>query len=301
VNAAPAADRALRPRLIAAYAAIYLLWGSTFLVTRLGVGRLPPLLFAGSRFLLAGALLGAAALLRRERFPRGWREWSYVIVLSLLMISLSNGMSTVALQYIPSNEGALLAAGSALWIAWLGTFGPQGQPLPPRRLLGLLLGLAGVALLVWPRDATPSGHLAWQSLVLLSSFSWAVGTTLLRNSRLDLQPVAFNSATMTAGGAFLLAAGLASGELPRWEPDPLGLAALVYLAVLGSAVAYTAYIWLLRHSSAVSVGTFAYVNPAIATLLGWAVLGEALTQAQVAGMLVVLAAVALVTLPSRIA
>jgi len=301
VNAADAADRSLRLRIIAAYAVIYVVWGSTFLATRLGVSRLPPLLFGGSRFLLAGALLTVTALLRRERFPRGQREWSYVLLLSLLMITFSNGMTTIALQHIPSNEGALLAAGSALWIAWLGSLGPKGQPLPPRRLLGLLLGLVGVVLLVWPRDRTVSGHLAWQTLVLMGSFSWAAGTILLRNAQLELEPVAFNAATMSVGGGLLLIAGLATGELPRWQPDPVGVAALVYLAVFGSAVAYTAYIWLLRRSSAVSVGTFAYVNPAIATVLGWALLGESLAPAQVTGMLVVLAAVALVTLPSRIA
>ena len=161
-----AADPRLRLRIVAAYATIYLVWGSTFLAIRIGVRNLPPLLFAGGRFLLAGTLLMIVALALRERFPRTAREWRYMLLFSLLMITFSNGLSTLAMRHIPSNEGALLAAGTALWIAWLGALGPKGHKLTVRGMLGLLLGLAGVALLVWPRESAPSGHFGWQSLVL---------------------------------------------------------------------------------------------------------------------------------------
>jgi drug/metabolite transporter (DMT)-like permease len=205
------------------------------------------------------------------------------------------------MRHIPSNEGALLAAGTALWIAWLGALGPRGHKLTLRGMLGLLLGLAGVALLVWPRESAPSGHFGWQALVLVGGLSWAVGTVVYRNAALPIGPVAFNAVMMLLGGTWLLLGGITTGELPRWSWQPAGLAALVYLALFGSALAYTAYTWLLKHSPADRVGTFAYVNPAIAAVLGWAVLGETLGPAQVAGMLVVLAGVALVTLPSRLA
>lgn len=299
-TAAPA-DPRLRMKIIAAYAVIYVVWGSTFLAIRLGVRELPPLMFGGLRFLLAGTLLSALALWWSDRFPRTPREWRYMLLFSLLMITFSNGISTIALVHIPSNEGALLGAGGALWIALLGALGPKGHELTVRGTIGLLLGLVGVALLVWPREAAPSGHFAWQALVLVSSLTWAIGTVLYRNAQLPVGPVAFNAVLMLFGGTWLLAGGLASGELPRWHWHAGGLAAMVYLAVFGSALAYTSYSWLLRHSPADRVGTFAIVNPAVAAVLGWAVLGEALGPAQIAGMVVVLLGVAFVTLPGRLA
>jgi len=289
-------DPRRRLRIVAAFATIYLVWGSTFLVIRLGVRELPPFLFAGGRFLLAGTLLVLVALVRRERFPRGLREWRPILLFSLLMITFSNGISTYALQHIPSNQAALLAASSALWIAALGALGPKGHALTVRGTLGLLLGFIGVALIVWPRGDVPAGHFAWQSLVLIGSVSWAVGSILYRDAALAVGPVAFNAVMMLMGGTWLLLAGLAAGELPRWEWRPGGLAAMGYLAVFGSALAYTAYSWLLKRVPADRVGTFAYVNPAIATVLGWAVLDEALGPLQIAGMVVVLLGVALVTL-----
>jgi drug/metabolite transporter (DMT)-like permease len=300
VSTPPAAsDPRLRTRIVLAFATIYLVWGSTFLAIRLGVRELPPLLFAGGRFLLAGALLTAIAFWLGERWPRTRREWGWLLAFSLLMISLSNGTSTFALQHIPSNEGALLAAGSALWIAFLGSLGPQGHALSVRAIVGLLIGFAGVALIVWPRADAPRGHLGWQAMVLFGGLAWSVGTVLYRNARLPVGPVAFNAVIMGFGGLWLSIAGFASGEAPRWHWDGSGLLALVYLAVFGSALAYTAYAWLLKYTSADRVGTFAYVNPAVAALLGWAVLDEKLSALQLLGMLVVLAGVALVTLPSR--
>jgi len=294
-------DPRLRLKIIAAFATIYLVWGSTFLAIRIGVRQLPPLLFGGLRFLLAGALLALVALLLREPFPRRALEWRWMVLFSLLLITFSNGMGTVALQYVPSNEGALLAASSALWIAVLGALGPRGHALTVRGMLGVLLGCLGVLLIVWPRGTRPEGHLGWQALILFSNFSWAVGTILYRDTPLPVGPVAFNAIMMLLGGTWLALGGLAAGELPRWEWRPGGLAAMIYLAVFGSALAYTAYAWLLKRVPADRVGTFAYVNPAVATVLGWAVLGESLGALQVAGMLVVLLGVALVTLPGRLA
>jgi drug/metabolite transporter (DMT)-like permease len=294
-------DPRLRLKIVVAFATIYLVWGSTFLAIRIGVRQLPPLLFGGFRFLLAGTLLAAVALMLRERFPRGAREWRLLLLFSLLMITFSNGISTVALQHVASNHGALLASSSALWIAALGALGPRGHALTLRGSLGLLCGLVGVALLLWPQGPVSLGHLGWQSLILVGSLSWAVGTILYRDTALGVGPVAFNAVMMLLGGTWLVLGGLATGELPHWEWRPGGLLAMLYLAVFGSALAYTAYSWLLKRVPADRVGTFAYVNPAVAAVLGWAVLGESLGALQLAGMLVVLLGVALVTLPSRLA
>ena len=294
-------DPRLRLKIVAAFATIYFVWGSTFLAIRIGVRQLPPFLFGGLRFLMAGALLAAVAMTLRERFPRGAREWRLLLLFSLLMITFSNGISTVALQHVASNQGALLASSSALWIAALGALGPRGHALTLRGSLGLLCGFVGVALLLWPRGSVSLGHLGWQSLILVGSLSWAVGTILYRDTALGVGPVAFNAVMMLLGGSWLVLGGLATGELPHWEWRPGGLLAMLYLAVFGSALAYTAYSWLLKRVPADRVGTFAYVNPAVAAVLGWAVLGESLGALQLAGMLVVLLGVALVTLPSKLA
>jgi drug/metabolite transporter (DMT)-like permease len=288
-----------RAQIIAAFAVIYLFWGSTFLAIRIAVRELPPFLFSSCRFLLAGTLLAVIGAYLGERFPRTAREWRYVALFSVLMVTFSNGGTVWALRHLPSNETALLAAGSALWIAWLGSYGPRGHRLTPVSIGGLLLGLVGVALLVWPHATSPSGDLRWQALVLCSSLCWAIGTVTFRNVALPLGPIAFNASMMLLGGTWLMLLGIADHELPEWHWSATGVLAIVYLALFGSALAYTAYTWLLKHVPADRVGTFAYVNPAIATILGWAVLDERLTAAQLTGTFVVLAAVAIVTLPAE--
>ncbi len=296
---AASAESRHRLRTIASFATIYVFWGSTFLATRLGVRDLPPLLFSAARSYLASILLFGLAVAMKDRFPRTAREWGYMVLLGLLMIAISNGCSTTAIKHIPSNEAALLTASLALWMAALGAIGPKGHDLPTRSIVGLLLGLGGVALLVWPKDTSPSGHLAWQLLVLAGGFSWAVGSILYRDAHLAIGPIAFNAVLMFFGATGSFAGGAALGQLPQWHWEPRGVLALLYLAVFGSCLSYTAYAWLMKNARTDRVATFAYVNPAIATVLGWVVLGETLGGLQIAGTLVILFSVALVTLPSR--
>lgn len=293
----PAAQNAaqLRRRTIASFAIIYVFWGSTFLATRIGVQDQPALIFSAARSYLASILLFIVAVATRERFPRTAREWGYMVLFSLLMITLSNGASTTAIKHIPSNEAALLTASLALWMAALGAIGPKGHELPTRSIVGLLLGLLGVALLVWPKQSAPSGHLAWQLLVLAGGFAWAVGSILYRDAHLPVDGVAFNSLLMFFGATGTFIGGAALGQLPQWHWNLRTGLALLYLAVFGSAVAYTAYAWLMKNARTDRVATFAYVNPAIATVLGWVVLGETLGPLQIAGTLVILLSVALVT------
>jgi drug/metabolite transporter (DMT)-like permease len=290
----------MRTRVVLAFTIIYLVWGSTFLATRLGVRDLPPLLFAGMRTLLAGLLLLGIGLVQRDRFPRTIGEWRTMLVLALLMMALSSGPSTIGLKHLPSNEVALLNASNALWIAGLGALGPQGHKLRLPSVIGLVVGFVGVGLLVWPRAGTPSGHIGWQLTVLGGCLSWSIGTILFRNSPMPVGPLATNAVIMILGAIAMIAGAAVHGEFPAWHWDARGVIALVYLAVFGSALAYTAYAWLLRNAPTDRVATFAYVNPAIATILGWAVLGENLGPLQIAGTLVILFGVALVTMPSRV-
>ena len=288
-------------KLYGSFAAVYLVWGSSVLVGHIGVRELPPLLFSSGRSLIAGLLLLAVARHRGEALPRTAHEWRLMAFFALSMIVVQQRSRDARLQHLPSNEVALLNASIALWIAGLGTLGRKGQPLRMRSWIGLLLGFAGVALLVWRGDFRFDAHLGWQALVLAGAVSWSIGTIVYRNSALQAGPVAFNAALMLLGAAGLFAGGVLTGELPQWRWSASGTWAMVYLAVFASALAYTAYAWLIKNARTDRVATFAYVNPAIATVLGWVVLGESLAPAQVLGMVVILAGVALVTLPSRIA
>jgi drug/metabolite transporter (DMT)-like permease len=288
-----------RARLYACFALVYLVWGSSFLVARVGVIDLPPLLFTSLRSLIGGVLLLGLALYRNNRLPHSLREWQQIFFFSLVLIALTSGSSTFALKYIPSNEVALLNASMALWIAGLGTLGPKGQKLSVPSLIGLALGFVGVALLVWPKEMRITPHVGWQLLVLAAAFVWASGTIVYRNTTLLLGPIAFNAMIMLVGGALLGAAGIAVGELPDWHWEWRGMLSIVFLAVFASAITYTAFTWLMKNARTDRVATFAYVNPAIATVLGWIVLGETLTPQQMLGMLVVLGGVVLVTMPHR--
>lgn len=286
-------------KLYASFAIVYLVWGSSFLAMRIGVRDLPPTLFAGGRALLAGLLLLAVAAQRGEALPRSRRDWAYVALFAGTMIVFSGGPTTHALAHLPSNEVALLNSSVALWIAWFGTLGPKGQPLQVRSWIGLLLGFAGVALLMWRGNLRFDAHFGWQVVALAGGVAWAFGSIVYRNTSLRAGPLAFNATMMLLGALGLCALGALGGELPRWRWSATGLAAMIYLAVFASAITYTAYVWLIKNARTDRVATFAYVNPAIATLLGWLLLDEALAPTQLAGMVVMLAGVALVTLPSR--
>jgi drug/metabolite transporter (DMT)-like permease len=288
-----------RTRLLTCFALVYLVWGSSFLAVRVGVTDLPPLLFTALRSFIGGSLLLALALYRGNRLPASPAQWRWIVFYSLVLVVLSSGSSTFALKHLPSNEVALLNSSLALWIAWLGTDSgwPFGPSVPSR--IGLALGFAGVALLVWPAELRLTTHTGWQLLVLGAALVWASGTIIYRNMSFDFGPIAFNAMIMLCGSVILLTAGVATGELPRWHWEWRGMLAILYLGVFASAVTYTAFTWLLKNARTDRVATFAYVNPAIATLLGWLVLGEALSAQQLLGMCVILAGVVLVTLPSR--
>ncbi|HEX7043568.1 MAG TPA: EamA family transporter [Burkholderiales bacterium] len=284
----------------AAFAAVYVVWGSTYLAIRIGVQKLPPALFAGSRFLAAGVLLAAYARFIGQPWPRGGREWRIIAVVGVLLLIGGNGLVVVGSQWIPSNLVALIVATAALWLAGFGTLGPQGEPLSRQALVGLLLGFGGVALLLRPA-ATLSTEFIWgQAAVLGAAVLWAAGSIYGKRQRPATPPLMSAAMQSLVAGSLLLLAGFAIGEAAAWEWSWGAGATLGYLIVFGSG-AFAAYVWLVHQVSPAALGTYAYVNPAIAVVLGWWLLDERLDDLQLLGMATVLAGVVLVsTAPARV-
>ncbi|MGD8919967.1 MAG: EamA family transporter [Gammaproteobacteria bacterium] len=291
-----------RPPLIgvlAAFAAVYLVWGSTYLAIRIAVHDVPPGLLAGIRFIIAGIVLGLAAGWRGQSVPREWREWRVILIMAVTLIVIGNGFVTWAEQWVPSNQAALLIATSALWTAWFGTMGDKGTPLNRGAKLGLATGFFGAALLVWPTETTAPAE-AWAlAAILFSAVSWSGGMIYGRAAEISVRPLMLAALQMLVGGFILTLWGVLDGQTARVKWTVAGVGGLAYLTVFGSCIAYGSYIWLIRQTTPARLATIAYVNPAIATVLGWWLLEEALRGIQLAGMAIIIAGVALVAVYGR--
>ena len=286
-----------RTRLIGAFAIVYLVWGSTYLVASIGVHIMPPVLFGAVRFICAGVLLGIVSLALGQKFDLDAAEWKRLLIVAVGSVLIPNACTNWAMQYVASNQTAILNATAALWIALFATQGRRAHPLDRRTILGLVIGFGGTALIVWPSDGARIEHLGWQLLILLIVFVWSATAVYIRNthSKLDLLP--FSAMQMLLGGLMMLVLGLGLGEASRWVWSKPGLLAMAYLTILSSCIAYTAFSWLARNTTPAMVGTYSYVNPAIAAVLGWWFLHEKLGPHQLAGMAVMFAGVALVSWP----
>lgn len=285
-----------------AFLCIYLVWGSTFYAIRVGLEHLPPLFLCGIRLLAAGVMLAVAAWRMRAPWPRGI-EWRNAALVGLLLPAIGNGSVTLGETHVPSGLVALLIASIPMWTALFAASGPDRTPLKPRVVAGLVVGLAGIALLVGPGQMQGARGSMWWSLIpVLGAMSWAWGTLWSRRVKMPASPLASNAVGMGAGGAVLLAASLAGGEWSRLTPASFGLvpmAAVAFLAVFGSVVGFTAYLWLLRHVPPTRVSTYAFVNPVVAITLGALLAGEPFGGAvALAAGLVVVAVALIVTAPS---
>lgn len=284
-------------KLMLCLGTIYLVWGSSFLFTKIAVNALPIALFSAIRFLTAGALLALLAhLWRGHAFPRRLIEWRHVLVAGFFMVFASNGLNTWAIHYIPSNQSALLNGTAAFWLAGLGVFGRRGFPLTRWAVLGLGIGFAGTTLLLIPQGAMHTSSVAAQLGALTACCAWALGTLYYRNIDTKIHPLMFMAMQMCMGGLMLLAVAIAHGDPAHWTPNAPGWLALGYLTFFSSCLAYTAYGWLSINAAPALIGTYGYVNPAIATFLGWRFLGEHLSRVQLAGMAVIIVAVCILTL-----
>jgi drug/metabolite transporter (DMT)-like permease len=282
-----------RSQVAAALSIIYLVWGTSYVATKVMVTDEPPLVAAGLRFTSAGLLLTAFAWWQGGAPLLARREARHVLVMALLSVLFSNACHVIAMQYVQSNTAALLNATPALWIAWLGTFGPRGRPLSGAQKLGLLVGFVGVLLVLAPKGGFGAAGGGWQLLILLGCLSWTLGTIYHRNAGVANPPLMLAALQMLAGGLGLLAIAPLTGESYDFHWTLRGLVAFLWLALMSSCLAYSAYAWLTVHASPVVVGSYGYVCPAVAALVGWLLLGETLSLLQIAGMGVILLAIAL--------
>jgi drug/metabolite transporter (DMT)-like permease len=276
---------------------VYLVWGSSFLFTKIAVANLPPVLFAGIRFVTAGVLLALIAQIHgHNRLPR-LIEWRHVTIAGFFMVFISNGLNTWSIQFMGSNEAALLNGTSAFWIAGLGVLGKRGHPLTRSAVLGMVIGFVGAALMLVPKGPVFSQGSLAQLGILTASASWALGTLYYRSITTQLSSTMFMALQMLMGGLMLLALALARGDTIVWPPSAPGLISLCYLTFLSSGLAYTAYGWLTMNTSPTILGTYSYVNPAIAALLGWLILHEHLSGLQLVGMAIIIIGVCILTVP----
>ena len=286
----------------AALAVVYVVWGSTYLGIAVAIQTIPPLLMAGARFLVAGALLYVWAIRRGDAVGDrpGWRQWRATAIVGGALLLGGNGMVVLAERSVPSGISALVIATVSLWLALFARIF-LGERLPLAAVVGLMVGFVGVAILVNPTGLGAVDPLG-AALLVGASASWAAGSLYAKRAPLPRRPLVATAMEMLAGGAILLVVGLARGELPQLDLGAISgasVAAVAYLTVFGSLLAFSAYVWLLGNASTSLVGTYAYVNPVVAVLLGWAILDEAVTARTLLAGAVILLGVGLIVSARR--
>ncbi|MBA3947524.1 MAG: EamA family transporter [Herpetosiphonaceae bacterium] len=286
--------------MIAAFVAVYLIWGSTYLAIRVAVETLPPFLMAGARFLLAGLLLYGWTAARGASRP-GRRAWIAAAIVGALLLLGGNGGVVWAEQRVPSSITALLVASEPLWIVLLDWLRPGGKRPQPLAALGVLLGFGGVALLIGPAVLQGSGTLSFISplVIVLAALCWAAGSLYARSAPLPASGAQASAMQMLIGGFLLLLAGLGTNEMQRFASTTISLRsalAVGYLVIFGSLGAFTAYAWLVTHTTATRASTYAYVNPVVAVLLGWALLSEPVTPRTLVAAAIIIGSVVIITL-----
>ena len=287
------------PTLWIALAIVYTVWGSTYLAIRVAIETMPPMIMASVRFLIAGGILYVIAIRRGDRDGDrpGWRQWRAAAIVGTLLFLGGNGGVVWAEQRVPSGVAALIVASVPLWMALI-AFVALKERLPRIAVAGLVVGFAGTALLVRPSG---SEHIdtAGAAVLIGASISWAIGTLYATRAPLPARGSVSAAMQLLTGGVVLGIVAVASGELGRVHPDRFSrssVLALAYLIVFGALVAFSAYAYLVRNASPAIVSTYAYINPVIAVLLGWAILDEAIgSTTLIAGAIIVVAVAMIVS------
>ncbi len=288
-----------RWRLISAFAAVYVIWGSTYLAIRFAVETLPPFLMAGIRFLLAGGVLYAWALLRGAAKPDAM-HWRSASIIGTLLLLGGNGGVVWAEQFVPSGLTALLITSEPFWVVIIVWLMPGGHRPTGGVILGMLLGLFGISLLVGPGHLEGNSvHLGGAAVLFLATLSWAAGSLYSTKARLPGSAVLSAGMQMLAGGAVLTLFGTLVGEWNKlaWHSmSARSLFAVAYLTLFGSIVGFSSYFWLLRNTTPARASTYAFVNPVVAVILGWAFAGESITPRTLAATAIIVVSVMLVIL-----
>jgi drug/metabolite transporter (DMT)-like permease len=289
-----------RLKVVTAFGLVYVFWGSTYLfIGMTSAEGIPPFVMCAMRFLIAGPLMLAAcaAFGRNIRISR--QEASRLAMIGGLLLVGGNGGLAWAEQYVPTGFAALIIAVTPIWFLVLETFVFRGDRMSRRGLIGLAMGIVGIAILVWPkithRDALGVMQLVGAISLLFSSMSWAIGSVFSRKWQMKVDPLVATSWEMIFAGLGHVVLVIFTGQYHQAKFNQRGVMAVLYLVVFGSWIGYTAYIWLLKHVPTPKVATYAYVNPIVAVLLGWIVLHERFDHFMLAGTVVIVAAVVLVT------
>lgn len=300
MRAAPTSPPAARWQIVTAFAAIYLLWGSTYFGIRLAVETIPPFLMAGTRAVIAGALLYGWARWRGATRPERF-HWRAAAIAGGFLLLGGNGLVSWAEQRVPSGISALIVGSTPLWMVlleWLWHSGPR----PTIGIVsGLVIGFIGLAFLVAPGKLGNGTHIDLVGAValLLAGFLWAAGSLYSRRAKLPPSQLLASAMEMIAGGVLLLLAGGATGEWTHFNPMGIARHSIIawgYLTLFGSLVGFTAYVWLLNATTPARASTYAYVNPVVAVILGWAFLNEPITgRTLTAAAAIILAVVVIVT------
>jgi drug/metabolite transporter (DMT)-like permease len=272
---------------------VYIVWGSTYLAIRVMVETVPPLLGAGVRFTIAGGVMLAVLSLKRSVRPTRAQLLSALAIGALL--PGANAVVTVAEQEVPSALTALLIASVPLWVLLMRR--ASGEPVSRAGIAAVLVGFAGVALLLRPGEQSADASLLALGAVVFAAVMWASGSFASPRLRLPGDPLVSTGWQMLLGGAVIVAAGLAAGEAGDVDPQAFSVrsvVALSYLIVFGSWLAFTAYAWLLQNAAISRVATYAYVNPVVAIVLGFLILDEVITPITLVGAAIIVMSVALV-------
>jgi drug/metabolite transporter (DMT)-like permease len=299
IEATATAPMSSRSRIIAAFAAVYVVWGSTYLAIRYAVETMPPFLMAGARFIASGVLLYMWA--RRRGSPKPTvREWRDAIITGVLMLCLGNGAVGWAEQRVPSGLAALLVAVVPLWMVLIDWARPNGER--PRALViaGVAVGLAGLYVLIGPTALTDGGaaDLIGALVLVAASLAWACGSIFNRYGARPESAALSTGLQMLGGSVALVAIGLARGEGAQLHVSQVSIQSWIgwlYLVTFGSLVGFTAYIYLLKTVSPAKASTYAYVNPLVAVFLGWAIAGESVSARTITAAAIILTGVAMIT------
>jgi drug/metabolite transporter (DMT)-like permease len=287
-------------QIIASFAAVYLIWGSTYLGILFAIQSIPPFLMAGARFLFAGLIMFAIARLQGP-LRSTWAEWRTAIIVGAFLLLGGNGGVTISEKFVETGLASLIVATVPIYITLLGwLFGMTPRP-SGIVWLGLAGGFLGVGILLGPALRFSGGGnshpLIGMSILLVGSFLWSAGSLYSRRAKHSTSPFLGAAQQMFCGGVFLILTGFFLGEAIQFNPaniTPLSLGAFAYLVLIGAIIGYTAYFWLLRHCDPAKVATYAYVNPIVAVLLGALFAHETVTLRTLVAAMLIIGSVALI-------